>query len=91
MARLIKPNGEHCRIMPANGQTFTLEELQEAVGGYIEMITVGEAYFVLNEEGKLNKLPLNNVATAMALAYDAIWEDDFIGGNVLICRKDELD
>lgn len=48
--------------------TLPLETLQARVGGYIETIpTLGSANAVLiiNEEGKLQKLPLNPLAAAL--------------------------
>ena len=37
----------------------TLEALQELVDGYIETLTIGNIVMVINEEGKLRRLPLN--------------------------------
>ena len=37
MATLIPAHGTPIYIEPANGRSFTLEELQTIVGGYIEM------------------------------------------------------
>ncbi len=35
MARLIKVNGEEIEVFPKQGETFTSEELEGFVGGYI--------------------------------------------------------
>lgn len=77
-------------ITPANGQTFTLEELQTAVGGYIETIELLDGrVMVINEEGKLENLPKNPIATAVAL--DAgIAKNDYIVGNALVCDASML-
>lgn len=54
---LIKPKGEY----------FTLEELQAAVGGYIEIAPALDKDYitVVNEEGLLLGLPLNNLYLQM--------------------------
>lgn len=61
-----------------------LEEMQQAVGGYIESITVpGPVCVVVNEEGRLKNLPPNRTATefiAMQL-QDAVV---MLVGDVLI-------
>lgn len=40
----------------------TLEELQELVGGYIEMHHIGNTHLILNEEAFINGLPINQKA-----------------------------
>lgn len=61
MPTLYKSNGE---IIPIKRKhPFTLAELQEYVGGYIELIPIGENYLVVNEEGRLLDLPVNENAT----------------------------
>jgi hypothetical protein len=55
------PTSEVVAVRPADGVKFSLEELQTAVGGYIEMIvpvTRGHRVYV-NEEGAIKRLPLN--------------------------------
>ena len=42
---------------------------------------------VINEEGKINDLPLNEKATELYI-YS---ESDFILGDVLICNENEID
>lgn len=37
MARIIKTNGEIIPVEPKNGTDFQLEEMQEIVGGYIQL------------------------------------------------------
>lgn len=63
----------------------TLEQMQEAVGGYIEFvrITSDGAMMVVNEEGLLKKLPYNKVASIMA--------NQTIVGDVLIFSKKEME
>jgi len=62
----------------------TLEEMQEFVGGRIELVYVDNGHFVVNEEGLLDGLPINleaslefwglvNWDTAPALVGDVIF------------------
>lgn len=89
MATLIKPDGATSQVLPASGESFTLEELQAFVGGYIEVIRVGSALYVLNEEGKLLDLPANLPATHRA--HDFLFQGDYLCGAVLICEPGELE
>lgn len=51
MATLIKADGTRTEIQPKNGTDFKLEELQEYVDGYIEIVNLrnGEI-LVINED-----------------------------------------
>lgn len=90
MALVIPAAGPMYTVEPANKQKFGLEQLQEIVGGYIEIIPLAEGtMMVLNEEGKLDGLPYNLAATQMARGY--IFEDDFIVGDVLVCPSEMID
>ncbi len=44
----------------------SLEEAQEAVGGFIEMIPVEHGQLLVNEEGLIMSLPLNPTASQIA-------------------------
>ena len=74
MAHLITPDGVSKRITPKNGKHFTLEELQELVGGLIEVVGTPDPrrIMVINEEGKLMDLAPNLVATALFGFRDTI-------------------
>lgn len=100
---LLKTNGEVHENPPANGETYTLEELQGAVDGYIELVYpqvpegvwidprgvlvdvafAPEAVVVVNEEGRLQKLPLNMFASAIC--------NRMIVGNALLCELRQLE
>ena len=90
MATLIKSDGKMNEFTPQSGVKFTLEELQKAVGGYIEIVHIDKDFdMVVNEEGKLLCLPINETATRL---YRRVrYTDDLIVGDVLICNKQELD
>lgn len=91
MALLVKVDGSTEKVEPKNETSFSLEELQEYVGGYIQIITpkVGER-MVINEEGRLMGLPINKQATDIARLFRIIMTNDFIVGNVLLCKLEEI-
>jgi len=52
---------------PENHPSFSLEELQEAVGGYIERVVLPDGRpMYINEEGRCKGLPVNFLATKLA-------------------------
>lgn len=63
-AEIIRANGTRA-IMLA---TPTLEACQRVVGGYVEMVTLdnGKRQMLVNEEGLLQSLPVNRIASAIA-------------------------
>lgn len=89
MGIFIKENGEVAEVKPKNGKTFSLEELQGFVNGYIEIVNVGQKLMVLNEEGKLMGLDQNLTATEIFQKYYG--QTDVIVGCVLLADSDEID
>lgn len=82
-AVLIRHTGRMEMYLPANGTDYTLEELQKAVGGYIEIVKLRtEHVLVLNEDGKLEGLPHNAIASAYLLLAG---RNDVAVGDVLLC------
>jgi len=64
MATLFRTTGHQEEIHPLNGTTFSLEEMQTLVGGYIQMIWTHDGQIMMvDEEGKLKGKPINHVAT----------------------------
>lgn len=89
IARLYKTNGEVIEVSPKNNRDFTLEELQNFVEGDIEIINLTtEKILIVNEEGKINKLPFNESATELWREYYG--RTDYIVGNALLCNSDEV-
>lgn len=85
---IYKANGEVIETSPKNGTNYTLEELKEIVGGYIEIIHLTEnKIMVVNEEGKLNNLPYNDNATLRFRFFKTI---DFIVGDTLVCHTNRI-
>ncbi len=66
----------------------TLSELQELVGGYIEVVQShdGSADIIFDEEGKLKDKQVNISATTMWLGEDKTLWHDVIVGDVVVCR-----
>jgi hypothetical protein len=97
MATLIRPNGLAEEVTPVNGKKFTLEEVQQLVGGDVQLlevtpgtygaikVTARDKMFVVRE-GKLHGLPFNRVATAIYV-HSA---HDRVVGFALITRKGEF-
>jgi uncharacterized protein DUF3846 len=80
MAVLLKTGTEIATIIhPADGDKFTLKELQGFVGGYIEQVTIvpGVMVLIVNEEGRLHDLPYNFLATN--------FYGEEIVGNAVLC------
>ena len=76
------------------GKFYTLEQMQEIVGGYIEMIGLPDGrHMILNEEGKLKSLPVNMMATMLAddVLRSPLGGADYICGDVLVCEKGRVD
>lgn len=89
MAKIYKMNGEVLNIEPKNGSDFSLEELQGIVRGYIEILPLDDdEIMVLNEEGKCKNLAINTMATY--LLWDAGYHGDYIVGDVLVCKREEI-
>lgn len=90
MATLFKTNGETILVVPENQKKFTLKELQKYVGGYIELLTISDkSFLVINEEGKLQNLPLNDRATQIYIKNYGF--TDIIVGDVLVIKQNEID
>ena len=90
MATLFDPDGSEREVRPANGSDFKLDELQAFVGGYIEIVHPQgrrwrQKLLVINEEGKLQGLPLNARASEI---YSAPF--DVIVGPALLCHNREV-
>lgn len=81
LALVIKTNGTKEVTLFTEG-TF-LELAQKTVGGWIQLVRLGDrGDLYLNEEGKLDQLPQNPIATA--LYSEEYGLNDFIVGDVII-------
>jgi hypothetical protein len=71
--------------------TLDYASLSEAVGGYIQIVHLrgrfdGFAMYV-NEEGKLNGLPMNDLATVVWEKSFGAFTDVIVGGAVIVNTK----
>lgn len=90
MAKIIKTNGDEIEVAPKNGKDFKLEELNEIVDGYIEIVWLpNDEIMVVNEDGKLRKLPVNQKATE--IYFNAFNYPDIIVGDVLLCNANQVE
>ena len=67
---------------------ITLSEMQKIVNGYVEFVYLPEnKIMVVNEEGKINSLPINFIAT------EKYWSSiqEVIVGDVLIIDQKYID
>jgi len=86
MGLLLKADGTKNHVVPKNGKTFSLKEMQGFVGGYIEMLQLQDGRIMwCNEEGKLKGLPVNSLATSACKYFDTIV------GDVLITEPGEVE
>ena len=87
-ARVYKSEGRSYGVRPKNGTDFTLEELQDVVGGHIEVVWLSRNRFmVVNEEGKNLNLPVNTEATKIVNTESVPRLSDIIVGDVLVCDR----
>lgn len=91
MALLIKAGKPSKTVSPANGDKFTLEELQGYVDGLIERIDLqnGKAMYI-NEDGKALRLPYNATATVI-LKQRGCMVGDYIAGSAIVLDYSEED
>ena len=86
MATLIQSNQKTRQVSPKNGKQFTVEEIQELVGGYFEVIRSlsprTNGVMLVNEEGYIFSMPLNLQASMFASRS--------IVGDVLIGSREEF-
>ena len=85
-AQVLMIDGIVLKAEPKNGANFSLEEAQQIVGGYVEVLPLSKSQImILNEEGKLLGLGFNHNAT---LAARMAGYDEVIVGDVLVCNTE---
>lgn len=88
---IIKTDGSRVEKEWSDGLRPSLDELQAAVGGYIEAVPHVEQYkdqpavMYCNEEGKLSGLPYNYAATALWYeAMEQVVADALVGDCIIV-------
>lgn len=76
-------------VQPRNKKIFSLEEVQEMIGGYVEIVYLnGDDILLCDEEGRLKLLPINSMATEKAKAMG--FNGDVLVGDVLFLKDNEF-
>lgn len=76
---------------PSNGKYFELEEVQLLVGGYIEVVRLSDKLImIVNENGKIEGLNYNFIATRIAEFFKALRAGDYICGDAVVCPSSML-
>lgn len=87
----IKVDGTITDVKPSKGDTFKVLELQGMVNGMIELVNISKhkVYMIINEEGKLLDLPINQMATAL---FDEEFgkTGDYIVGDVVLVQYNQF-
>lgn len=67
IAMWIKADGQTIPVVPLKGKKFTLKEVQDMVGGYVERLRLPHAEVMLvNEDGLAMGLAANDAASRLA-------------------------
>ena len=83
MDKHIKADGSTVDVTPRSGTGYSLDELKGFVGGWIEIVPLrGGKIMVVNEEGLLMGLPVNETASLLARQT--------IVGDVLVCASERV-
>lgn len=93
MATIYKTDDMVIATEPVNGNNFQLSELRNVVGGYIEVVTLRDGLMmIVNEEGKLQGLPVNNNATTVLhnMAVNDGYKNDYVCGDALVCERHQI-
>ena len=91
MARLITTDGITKEVKPISGTKFSLKELQNYVGGFIQMLPLPDKSMAFcNEEGLLHNLPQNVEATSVISGIFKRPTQVFVG-DVVICTPNEVE
>ncbi len=91
MGTIVRSNAAPEFVRPANGPSFSLEELQRVVAGYIEAVYLrlnGERFIMfVNEDGRRLELPINGYATFLVRTYADPPHEPFvvIVGDAIVC------
>ena len=89
MSTLIKLDGTKEKVEPKNGKTFSLEELQGFVNGYIQILPINSGEYenmlmIIDEEAKLKVGAEINFEASQIVNVP-------IAGTVLIIEKSQIE
>ena len=76
-------------VQPKNGEKISLEEAQDVVGGYVELVHLDDNNILLcDEEGLLKHKHINTLATIQANGLG--WKGSYLVGSVLFLKDKEF-
>tara|TARA_R110002020_G_scaffold438535_1_gene648970 strand:+ start:474 stop:728 length:255 start_codon:yes stop_codon:yes gene_type:complete len=76
------------KVIANDEEKLTLKQMQKFVGGYIEVVYLNEdQVMVIDDDGKGKGKPVNPEATIRATRNKAIFNNDWIAGDVIIMPK----
>ena len=88
---LVSVDGSVTEVAPINGKEFELEEVQGHVDGYIQIVRLNDdRIMIVNENGKIEGLKYNFIATGIADMFHALWAGDYICGDAIVCPSSML-
>lgn len=91
MAILYKPDGDAQLVLPKNVKRFTLQEMQQIIGGYVRGIKLGDdRAMLIDEDGLAKQLPPNKFASLMFASRIGTPNAPVLVGPVLIGTPFEL-
>ena len=92
-AQYFTATGGEVTISPANGKTFSYEEMKAAVNGMVEIVPLPSGKILIgNEESKLTDSPIKNEKATDIWKREYPFEkypnnnDELICGDVIICE-----
>jgi Domain of unknown function (DUF3846) len=90
MATLLREDGTTEEVTPANGEQFTLKELQAFVEGYIELVSIAPDPRVMfvNENGWHVGMTINRAATALYRGTPERHDGLIVGPAVVMTRRE---
>lgn len=83
MAEIIYTDGSRRQLTPA-GTTFQLDELQHYVGGFIEIIPLGDQSFMIVDEDAIIRAKQLNIIASIKLGLPVV-------GDVIILKGKEFE
>lgn len=96
MNYLITPRGERQEAAPKDGVAFTVTELQDMVGGWIDIKEIGDNHLVVFDVDGARKDKLYNKTATELIRKAWVSEDgepwnSFVAGNAVICTQIRVD
>ena len=89
-AKIIYTDKEAEDYTPKNGKTFTLTEMQEIIGGYVEPIRLNDGRMIIVDEDGKSKDKAVNIPATNILRRDH-FTTDYIVGTAIVCDADMIE